>query len=236
MHTWKDDAGRHLTAITIVALALLLWATPPASAGGPTSVLIVSATTGRTASLYHADKRYTELERLLGPMHQGTRARPPRLAGASGQHVNVTWMVHDVTPWRVDQVILPDGSKDAWIHTSTRITDGDDGVWHRARHAARLRALLSQLGVTAAGARAPASAQPTPREDLPMTPTEAAAPATDDGTDDGTDGAARWWAVPGLAAGAVLALILRPYALRGATAVRDRRNRGDGPRQELLDG
>ncbi|MEU0909147.1 hypothetical protein [Streptomyces althioticus] len=228
MHTWKDNVRRHLTAIMIATLALLAWAAPPASAGGPTSVLIVSATTGRTASLHYADKRYTELERLLGPMHQGTRTEPPQLATASGQHINVTWMVHDVTPWRVDQIALPDGGQDVWIHTSTRITDGDDGVWHRAKFPAKLRALLSQLGVTGAGVSAPA-APPAPREDLHMAPTPAAA------TDEGADAAAWWWAVPGLAAGAVLALVLRPYALRGAAAIRDRRNRDDGPRQELLD-
>ncbi|MER7712481.1 hypothetical protein ABTX83_18285 [Streptomyces werraensis] len=230
MHTWKDGTGRHLTAILVATLALLTWATPPATAGGPTSVLIVSATTGKTASLYYADKRYTALERLLGPVHQGTRTRPPHLATASGQHINVTWMVHDVTPWRVHQIALPDGSQDAWIHTSTRITDGNDGTWHRAEQPAKLRALLAQLGVTATGASAPA-AQPTPREDLHMAPTPAAASAADGGG----DGAAWWWAVPGLAAGAVLTLALRPYALRGAAAVRDRRGRGDGPRQELLD-
>ncbi|MEV5167541.1 hypothetical protein AB0K66_23320 [Streptomyces werraensis] len=230
MHTWKDGTIRHLTAILVATLALLTWATPPATAGGPTSVLIVSATTGKTASLYYADKRYTALERLLGPMHQGTRTRPPHLATASGQHINVTWMVHDVTPWRVHQIALPDGSQDAWIHTSTRITDGNDGTWHRAEQPAKLRALLAQLGVTATGAPAPA-AQPTPREDLHMAPTPAAASATDGGG----DGAAWWWAVPGLAAGAALTLVLRPYALRGAAAVRDRRGRGDGPRQELLD-
>ncbi|MEV5181406.1 hypothetical protein AB0K88_16760 [Streptomyces werraensis] len=230
MHTWKDGTGRHLTAILIATLALLTWATPPATAGGPTSVLIVSATTGKTASLYYADKRYTALERLLGPVHQGTRTRPPHLATASGQHINVTWMVHDVTPWRVHQIALPDGGQDAWIHTSTRITDGNDGTWHRAEQPAKLRALLAQLGVTATGASAPA-AQPTPREDLHMAPTPAAASATDGGG----DGAAWWWAVPGLAAGALLTLVLRPYALRGAAAVRDRGGRGDGPRQELLD-
>ncbi|MEU9552246.1 hypothetical protein AB0D88_24840 [Streptomyces werraensis] len=230
MHTWKDGTGRHLTAILVATLALLTWATPPATAGGPTSVLIVSATTGKTASLYYADKRYTALERLLGPMHQGTRTRPPHLATASGQHINVTWMVHDVTPWRVHQIALPDGGQDAWIHTSTRITDGNDGTWHRAEQPAKLRALLAQLGVTATGASAPA-AQPTPREDLHMAPTPAAASATDGGG----DGAAWWWAVPGLAAGALLTLVLRPYALRGAAAVRDRGGRGDGPRQELLD-
>ncbi|MCP9996385.1 hypothetical protein LUX34_13245 [Streptomyces werraensis] len=230
MHTWKDGTGRHLTAILVATLALLTWATPPATAGGPTSVLIVSATTGKTASLYYADKRYTALERLLGPVHQGTRTRPPHLATASGQHINVTWMVHDVTPWRVHQIALPDGGQDAWIHTSTRITDGNDGTWHRAEQPAKLRALLAQLGVTATGASAPA-AQPTPREDLHMAPTPAAASATDGGG----DGAAWWWAVPGLAAGALLTLVLRPYALRGAAAVRDRGGRGDGPRQELLD-
>ncbi|MFH9851805.1 hypothetical protein ACH4NV_02870 [Streptomyces althioticus] len=230
MHTWKDCVRRHLTAITLAVLTLILCGSTPASAGGPTSVLIVSATTGRTASLHYADKRYTELERLLGPMHQGTRTEPPRLATASGQHINVTWMVHDVTPWRVDQIALPDGGQDVWIHTSTRITDGNDGVWHRATSPAKLRALLAQLGVTSTGVSAPA-AQPAPREDLLVAPTPAAASATDGGG----DAAAWWWAVPGLAAGAVLALVLRPYALRGAAAIRDRGNRDDGPRQELLD-
>ncbi|PNV33084.1 hypothetical protein C1708_12750 [Streptomyces sp. DH-12] len=80
---------------------------------------------------------------------------------------------------------------------------------------------------TLAGSAAPA-AQPTPREDLHIAPAQAAAPVADGGAD-------RWWAVPGLAAGAALALALRPYALRGAAAVRARKGPDGRPRQELPD-
>ena len=47
--------------------------------------------------------------------------------------------------------------------------------------------------------------------------------------DDGTEW---WWALPGLAVGAVLALVLRPFALRMRG---DRVRRERGPRQELRD-
>ncbi|MEQ8142312.1 hypothetical protein [Streptomyces sp. OP7] len=241
MRDWKQRL-RRLTAAAAAALTapvLLLWATTPASAGGPTSVLVVSPASGETASLYYSDKGYTELERLLAPADTGTRARPPEAALASGRQVNVTWMVHDVTPWRVHQIHLPDGARNVWVHTSTHITDGDDGVWHGVKYPSDLRKFLYELGVTgpATGHHAPPvnrvppdGGQEAPDDAGSTAPVVSTAPPT---AGDGTDW---WWAIPGLAAGAVLALLLRPYALRGAAAVRGRRDGdGPGPRQQLLE-
>ncbi len=39
-------------------------------------MLVVSPTSGETASLYYSDREYTQLERLLAPADTGTRARP----------------------------------------------------------------------------------------------------------------------------------------------------------------
>ncbi|MFI8203134.1 hypothetical protein [Streptomyces sp. NPDC085937] len=223
----------------MTAPVLLLWATTPASAGGPTSVLVVSVSSTETASLYYTDKQYTELERLLGPMNTGTRERPPTLSLASGRQINVTWMVHDVTPWRVDQIFLPDGARDAWIHTASRIADGNEGVWHAAKDPYDLRKFLYELGVMGpATGHEPFAVPPAPPEDGQAAPDDAGstAPVVSAAPPTAGDGTDWWWAIPGLAAGAVLALLLRPYALRGAAAVRARRDGdGPGPRQQLLD-
>ncbi|MFC9113200.1 MULTISPECIES: hypothetical protein [Streptomyces] len=241
MRDWTQRL-RQLTAAAAAALtapALLLCAATPAAAGGPTSVLVVSPTSGETASLYHSDREYTQLERLLAPADTGTRARPPEAALASGRQVNVTWMVHDVTPWRVHQIHLPDGARNVWVHTSTHVTDGDDGVWHGVKDPYDLRKFLYGLGVTgpATGHRTPA-VDPVPPDDGQAAPDGAGgtAPVVSAARQTAGDGTGWWWAIPGLAAGAVLALLLRPHALRGAAAVRGRRDGdGPGPRQQLLD-
>ncbi len=90
MHHWKDGVRRLTAAAAALtaALALIVWAASPASAGGPTSVLVVSPESQETASAYCSDKAYSELERLLGPVGKGTRERPrrrcrPRHAGST---------------------------------------------------------------------------------------------------------------------------------------------------------
>ncbi|MGA5126609.1 hypothetical protein ACPCAG_25315 [Streptomyces pseudogriseolus] len=245
MDHWKDGVRRLTAAAAALTatLALIVWAASPASAGGPTSVLVVSPESQETASAYWSDTAYSELERLLGPVDKGTRERPPEAVSASARQFNVTWLVHDVTPWRVDRVFMTDAGQDAWIHTAERFNESPNGLWHRAEDPTHLYKVLYSLGVM--GERT--SAVPAPGIYPAPWETEQAAPGEDRAadaavsetravaaTDDaGTDW---WWAAPGLAAGAVLALVLRPYALRGAAAVRDRRNRGDdGPRQQLLD-
>jgi hypothetical protein len=233
-----------------VALAVLLLGAPAALAGGPTSVLLVSPDSAESAALYYSDEEYAELTRLLGAPDSGTREQPPGLDLISGgSQLNVTWLLHDVSPWRLDRV-FPDTShsKEVWIHTATHVPDSLNGYWHRAEHPAQLRALLKKLGVMGkpspkgAAAMFPAPWDSgTPKAADPPADTTAAgdqrsravsAAAADEGTD-------WWWAIPGLAAGAVLALVLRPLVagIPGARRPLERwRQRGEQePRQELRD-
>lgn len=213
------------------ALALALWGAPAASAGGPTSVLVVSPESGETASLYCSDEEYGELERLLGPRGAGIRTKPPEANLLAARQINVTWMAHDVSPWRLDQVFpLADGDE-VWIHSAENLPEVN-GRWHRTKNPAQLRALLKDLGVMGkvsgkGHAIFPRPAQ-EPGSDAGAVEAEASAVASS-AADDGTDW---WWALPGLAAGVVLTLVLRPFALRRPW---DRLRGEPGPRQELRD-
>ncbi|MFD9465163.1 hypothetical protein, partial [Streptomyces sp. NPDC060027] len=132
----------------VVVLAVALSTAPSALAGGPTSVLVVSPQSAETAALYHSNEEYSALLRLLGGADSDSReVELPGLGAADGQQLNVTWMAHDVSPWRVDRV-YPDASwsKDVWIHTTTDVTTME-GYWHKARQPAQVRALFRKLGV-----------------------------------------------------------------------------------------
>ncbi|WP_406101160.1 hypothetical protein [Streptomyces canus] len=215
-----------------VVFALTVWGAPSASAGGPTSVLVVSPESGETASLYYSDEEYDELERLLGPPGAGTRTTPPEANLLAARQINVTWMAHDVSPWRLDQVFPLAGTDEVWIRTAEHVPESVNGHWHRTKNPPQLRALLKDLGVMRkvsgeGHAIFPAPGQ-EPGSDAGAMPTQASVgPAST--ADDGTEW---WWALPGIAAGAVLALVLRPFALR----MRGHRVRREpGPRQELRD-
>ncbi|MGW4019827.1 hypothetical protein [Streptomyces sp. NPDC005009] len=220
-------------------LALVLWGASPASAGGPTSVLVVSPESEETASLYYSDAEYGELERLLGPSDKGTRDKPPEADLASVRLVNVSWMLHDVTPWRVDRVFLGSIEEDVWIHTAAKLPETPNGVWHRAEYPSDLHKLLYGLDVMGhtTGTNPAPGIYPAPWE------TEAAGSGTDEDVAATTsetrtappegDGTDWWWAIPGVVAGAALALVLRPYVTRWPPV--RRRKEDPGPRQELLD-
>lgn len=250
--------GRLAALVTVLALT---WALAPgAVAGGPTSVLITSPESGATASLYYSDKDYTTLLTLLGDAPaEGRTERPPSLDMAvEARQINVTWMVHDVQPWRVDQVYPSDRAGVVWIHTA-REMESQTGSWHQARQPEKLSGLFKKLGLmdkkTSGGAgvaeyppvqddgRAPDQAEEqaqaqTQAQDQRQSQNEAepatapaAAPASDTTT-------GWWWAIPGLAAGAALTLVPRQLASR---LPRPPFGRGGGtpepgPRQQLLDG
>ncbi len=258
MHGWTGRA-RHLAAsVAAVAavLALTVWGASPASAGGPTSVLLVSSESEETASLYAADDEYGELEKLLGPVGTGVREQPPKAVPASSRLLTVTWLVHDVAPWRVDRVFPADAGdedKDVWIHTSADSSASPNGLWHRAERPAELRGLLKELGVLGrrsdAGPVLSSGTYPVPWEteetgsggtDTSGSGTADAGPEQDVGAvreggagASGAGGSGRWWVIPGAVAGATLALLLRPYVTRWTLSGR---RREPGPRQELLDG
>lgn len=233
-----------------VAGALGLLFAPAAHAGGPTSVLIVSPESGETAARYHSDTDYSTLMVLLGEP-KGQKERPPSLdAAMRSRQINVTWMVHDMNPWRLDRVFTSDDTTTVWIHTAADVPRTFNGYWHRAQRPAELRALLTKLGVmgpvTSNGSTGVAPQEWTtppaePREETAEAPGSestrnegsgwAGLSVSDDSTATGW-----WWALPGLTIGAALALLIRPWATRlPATVAASWRSRDDGPRQELRD-
>ncbi|GAB2861027.1 hypothetical protein GCM10027074_30210 [Streptomyces deserti] len=221
------------------SVALVVWGGSSASAGGPTSALVVSPGSGETASLHNNDTEYRELERLLGPLGgAGTRTKPPEAVLEASHRINVTWLIHDVEPWRVDQVYVGnDSGGNVWIHTTSKPTESFDGLWHRARQPVPLRDLLTELGVMGEATHedgsgsgvAPVPAQTDGARSSAAGPAASATGTRAAAAEDGTDW---WWALPGAAAGAGLALVLRPLAARMA---RTRRERAAEPRQDVLD-
>lgn len=79
----------------MTALALLLLGAPPSAAGGPTSVLLVSPTSQRTASLYATEKQYDLLVRLLAPTGSALDANgeeaPEWARGTQRESRSVRW-------------------------------------------------------------------------------------------------------------------------------------------------
>jgi len=214
------------------AIALTVWSAPSASAGGPTSVLVVSPESGETASLYYSDEEYGELVRLLGPPGAGTRTKPPEANLLAARQINVTWMAHDISPWRLDQVFpLADGDE-VWIHSAEDVPETVNGHWHRTDHPVQLRALLKDLGVMGKASGEGHAMFPAPEQEPGSDAAAVRAGAAADPSAAADDGTEWWWALPGLAAGAVLALVLRPFALRKPW---DRLRGERGPRQELRD-
>jgi hypothetical protein len=194
----------------MAAAVLVLVAPVPASAGGPTSVLLVSPGRHATASLYTTDEAYTRLETLLGQNPTADKAGPDLHGGPGSDAINVTWLIHDVQIWRVDR-IFTDAPQGPWIET-VMLTEGGTafdkpGVRHRPSDGKELIALLSALRLLGEsppaaydGAKAPvAQQQPAPA----ATVSQSAPP------DRG------WlWLVLGIAAGAVLVIGFRPLARR----------------------
>jgi hypothetical protein len=246
MRGWKARV-RELVAVTgalAVTLALIVWGASSASAGGPTSVLLVSPESAETASLYNSDKDYQELQHLLGDPGSGSPAKPPQAGLETSRQINVTWLLHDVKPWRVERVYPAYDDLDVWIHTSKDMAGSLQGHWHRAQQPTQLRALLKKLGLM--GKASPEGASgifPTEEDqaasdgsatgtDEPVAPEAAASKAPARQAAVAADGTDWWWALPGAAAGAVLALVLRPFASRIPASLRRRQTE---PRQQLLD-
>ncbi|MFJ4472193.1 hypothetical protein ACIP2X_32560 [Streptomyces sp. NPDC089424] len=223
-------------------LALLTGVAPSASAGGPTSVLVASPQSAQATGLYNSEEEYGELQRLLEGPRTGSAVKPPEADLAAGRLINVTWLLHDITPWRHDQLYASSQERDIWIHTAADLPRTMKGHWHRAENPTQLLALLKDLGVMG-----PASdtgyAGVAPDDELATVPEAGAEAGADSGPADEAV-ASRvtaadpdrttgwWWALPGVVAGAVLALALRPLAGRIPTA---RLRPEPGPRQELRD-
>ena len=134
--------------LTLVLLVLTtLWGAGPAAAGGPTSVLVSVPGAGRVAALSHTDAAYQALDELAGELDAGTGGTAgQRPREGAGEVVTLTWLIHDVQVWRVDQVHL-DGKGAPWVATRT-VADGGSvwdvsASWHQGNP--KLRDLLDEL-------------------------------------------------------------------------------------------
>jgi hypothetical protein len=158
----------------MAATVMVLVAPLPASAGGPTSVILVSPGRQATASLYTTDEAYTRLNDLLVSNPVADPAAPDLTGGPGSDAINVTWLVHDVSIWRVDR-IFTDAADGPWIETNMMdFQKGGSaldapGVRHRSTNGKELITLLSALRLLGespssafAGAKAPVPAASAP--------------------------------------------------------------------------
>ncbi|MDX3214956.1 hypothetical protein PV318_05290 [Streptomyces sp. ME02-6991-2B] len=222
--------------VGVTAFAAVIGGSGPAAAGGPTSVMLVSPGSGKAAAIYTSSPDYRELEQSLG---NGPEEKAPKSLSdvMNDQHrqVTLTWLVHDVSVWKVDYV-YPDGPGGVWFHSLPMggSDEPEEGVWRKAARSEDLRRLLGRLGVMGVdkglGASAPDYlAGPDDAAVVEETPVAApqAAAAGDGG---GADG---WWlALPGLGVGVLAGSAGTVLTLR---LISRRTPREPGPRQELVD-
>ncbi len=229
-----------LTVLALLFLSLLAAGfAATAAAGGPTSVLLVAQAENRTASLYTGNRDYDELARLVGAFGSvGGSTTAPENAGPGGPSgtihdsdpgITLTWLIHDVTVWRVDRVFLT-AKNGPWISTQTNIgstqTNADGTTrevpvtWHNAAaNGKALTALLNRLGLGAGGTAGgsdpatqgadvlTATAAPAP---VTSTPNQAELPKQEDATGlPGPDGVI--WGSVGLLVGVTLTLASRRW-------------------------
>ncbi len=233
--------------MTVLALTWIF--APGAVAGGPTSVLLTSPESGETASLYASDKDYAALSALLGfdgqGVVEGRNDQPPTETMEEGTRlITMTWMVHDVQPWRVDRVYPGGQSGTVWIFTDTQMGDAQQSGWHQVRKPAELTQLLKKLGLMGKKTGGGGTNLYPPWEQQEQQGVDAGADVTTPDTrqDDaaaassGDDTTDWWWAIPGLVAGAALALVARPVIARLPRPPFGRGGTPEpGPRQQLLD-
>ena len=198
-------------AVVLTAWVLVLLAPPgPAYAGGPTSVLLSVPGEGRTASLYYTEDAYEELADLVGAYDGTGTVDGSGRSHETGTGVTLTWLIHDVTPWRVDRVYLQ-GDGAPWI--ASQVMEGDalsvwdsPVVWHQPANGTELTQLLNSLGVGQTGKAAEPASPVEPGVTAPDSVEPASAAPTP--TDDTSDASARdrvWWGLGGLAGGVLLA-------------------------------
>jgi hypothetical protein len=207
---------RILLVLLTALLGLTGWAGAAGSAyaGGPTSVLLVNRDRARVHALYITDAAYNRLDAAVGDL-DGASTPPAGVDRSVKDQVKLTWLIHDVTVWRLDRVVLTrnDG---IWIETVPTLPEDDrTSRWHRAYDDQALTALLSAAGLL--GERA------QPHGDSPATTTPASAVA--DGVSAATTPGRPLLGIVaaglgGLVVGALGALVLGPRAARATRVTR----------------
>jgi hypothetical protein len=226
-------------ALTAALLSAVSLVAAPAGAGGPTSALLSVPGAGSTASLYYTDPEYDELAGLVGVSEPGGTFDGKESGGHEfGPGVTVTWLVHDVEPWRVDRVYLG-GQDGPWIATQVSDFSGSSiwespVLWHRPANAARLADLLDGLGLGTAASKDPGfdgvAGAPEPESaNTNAAPPTVADPEPTTAEESTWPGSAGWAAgglLGGLLAGALLTLA---WTRQRATTADDAPSPLEGP-------
>ena len=185
-----------------------------AGAGGPTSVLVTNPASARATGIYVSDPNYADLDQAL---HAGGLGGTVDGPGRGATYFNLSWMIHDVSVWRVDQLAVSEDG--VWVSTTDAMAGtSEPGPWREVEADEMVRAVLDDIGLVGLGT--PAVSQGVP----PAVPPDSPGAAEPDVRTETTWFAlAGWrWAVPGLLIGAVATALLR-------------RGRDDAPRQELVE-
>ncbi|TCO51585.1 hypothetical protein EV646_101576 [Kribbella antiqua] len=186
---------RRIVGLLVAVLAVGCVGALPAGAGGPTSVLLSAPP--KLVAVGYEDQRYADLQKLTG-IESLDRLGSER--HDVGRFVRATWLIHDMTPWRLD-FIYPDAPGGPWIATS-EITPGSptpEPTWHRAADPVRLLKLLDSLGLLS-GEVAPSG----PTSQLPQTPAPETTQAASTEAESPFTG---WrWTIPGFLFGVVVAV------------------------------
>jgi hypothetical protein len=160
--------ARFLAVVLLLGIGSLL-STGTALAGGPTSVLLVSPTDEYATGLYNSDPEYGMLEELLGEPSTGAASTASDASLTGSDYVTVTWLIHDVTVWRIDRVFLPAKgepvivTQEMWdsAGNATGMYPGQDGnataLHHRSPDPAALISLLQKLGLIGSDSSSPSA-------------------------------------------------------------------------------
>jgi hypothetical protein len=172
----------------------------------------------RASAALTGTRAYEDLAAALDAFGQPSgESRPP--ASFMGTGLRITWLIHDVTPWRVDAVTV--NGTDVWVSTSVS-HDGSNlfdapAVWHRPKDADLLVGTLASMGVLDAS-----KPGVTPQAAATVAQSPAARPATSQ-AQPGVTAGAPWWVavaigVAALGAGLLLGRARRPAAPAGVRA------------------
>lgn len=153
MSTWIRHGLVALVGVLLAATSI--WGSAgPASAGGPTSVIMVNPGTGQAAALHTDDARYRELVDAVAAYHTpvGETTPPAAVAGCEPCEIRLTWLIHDVHVWRIDRVHVTadDGIWLASVSDEYGATDLGERqpIWQRPHDPEALAVLLRDLGLT----------------------------------------------------------------------------------------
>lgn len=193
---------RRIALLLVAVLAAGLIAITPAQAGGPTSVVLSAPNIPKVVAVGYHDKAYNELQALV------TQASVPTDEDHSnGRVIRATWLIHDMTVWRLD-LIYPDAPGGPWIARSEhRTANGqlsEKQVWHHATNSAALSKLLSSLGLMGESRGEPVTTAQETVTEQPAATLTADQPAF-----------SGWrWSIPGFLLGALLTVAAFRYVPR----------------------